>query len=232
MIFSRNRGGKHSRAQAPGRGGAPEPGGTAEPDTPTGHGPYDVSEAPAGATLFDLGSLRIPAIEGIEVRVQANPDGSIAQVVLVHGDSGLELGVFAAPRSEGIWDEVRAEIQAALIADGATAEEVDGEYGPQLRVRMRTPEGVSDLRFVGVDGPRWMVRAVYQGKAALDPAAAGPLDECLYGLVVDRGSEALPVRDALPLRLPKEFAEQAAQAQAQAQAGGTAGTGGAAPGRT
>ena len=89
-------------------------------------GPYDVTEAPAGVQRLDLGSLQIPAIEGVEVRVQANPDGVVQQVVLVHGANALQLGVFAAPRSEGIWDEVRAEIRKSLFNDGVAAEEVDG----------------------------------------------------------------------------------------------------------
>jgi hypothetical protein len=53
-----------------------------------------------------------------------------------------------------------------------------------------------------------MVRAVYQGAAATDPDAAGPLADCLNGLVVDRGQEAKPVREPLPLRLPREAADQ------------------------
>jgi hypothetical protein len=89
------------------------------------------------------------------------------------------------------------------------AEELDGPYGPELRARVRTPDGVTDIRFVGVDGPRWMVRGVYQGPAAADPDQAGPLAACLEGLVVDRGTEAMPVREPLPLQLPSEVAEQA-----------------------
>ncbi|MEW2440397.1 DUF3710 domain-containing protein [Micromonospora marina] len=172
-------------------------------------GPYDVSEAP-DAPRLDLGSLQIPAVPDVEVRVQADPQGVIQQVVLVHGQNALQLGVFAAPRSEGIWDEVREEIRQSLVSDGATAQEVEGERGPELRARVRTPDGPTDLRFVGIDGPRWMVRGVFQGAAATDPAAAGPLAACLDGLVVDRGQEAKPVREPLPLRLPREVAEQQA----------------------
>jgi hypothetical protein len=167
-------------------------------------GPYDAAAAPAGVRWLDLGSLRIPAVPEVEVRVQANSGGTIQQVVLVHRDSALQLGVFAAPRTEGIWDEVRAEIRNSLLADGATADEAEGEYGIELRARIRTQEGATDLRFVGVDGPRWMVRGVYQGPAATDPAGAGPLAACLEGLVVDRGQEAKPVREPLPLRLPRD----------------------------
>jgi hypothetical protein len=178
-------------------------------------GPYDVSEAPLGDRI-DLGSLKIPSVQGVEVRVQANPEGVVERVVLAYAGSVLQLGVFAAPRSEGIWDEVRAEILASFKRDGVAARETAGEYGTELRAKVDTPEGKSDVRFVGIDGPRWMVRAVFQGPAAVDPAAAGPLNECLYGLVVDRGRDPMPERDPLPLRLPKELADQA-RAQATAQ---------------
>jgi len=262
VIFSRRRGsgGKHARgdAQQSGprhaagrrRAGEPEPefeyqevdegigGGSAGDGDLVEHGPgpYDIVDAPAGVARLDLGSLQIPAVDEVEVRVQASPEGVIQQVVLVHGASALQLGVFAAPRSEGIWEEVRGEIRASLFADGVAAEETEGDYGTELRARVRTPEGLNDLRFVGIDGPRWMVRAVYQGPAAVDPSVAGPLADCLAGLVVNRGGEAMPVKDPLPLRLPRELAEnqQSAPAEpAQPGANGSAGgaAGGAAPPR-
>lgn len=140
-------------------GAGPE---SADPGEPAG--PYDVSQAPPGVARLDLGSLKIPSVPGVEVRVQANQDGAVNQVYLVHGDSALQLGVFAAPRSESIWDEVRAEIRRSLFADGVAAEDVAGEYGTELRARVRTQQGLKDLRFVGVSGPRWLVRAVYQGQ--------------------------------------------------------------------
>jgi hypothetical protein len=172
-------------------------------------GPYDAGAAPDDrVSRLDLGSLRIPVVDGVEIRVQADASGVIQQVLLVHGDSALQLSAFAAPRSEPIWDEARAEIRKSLFNEGVAAEEVDGEYGVELRARVRAAEGLTDLRFVGVDGPRWLVRAVYQGSAAVDPASADQLVRCLDGLVVDRGVEAMPVLEALPLRLPKELAEQ------------------------
>ncbi|ROT32896.1 DUF3710 domain-containing protein [Micromonospora sp. HM5-17] len=207
MFFSRGRGGgRHARKE---RSGPPvvdtQDVPAAAESKPRSRGPYDISEPLPEVPRLDLGSLRIPAVQDVEVRVQANPDGVIQQVVLVHGESALQLGVFAAPRSEGIWDEWREEIRTSLAADGMVAEEVEGDHGPELKVRVRTPDGgVADLRFVGIDGPRWMVQGVFQGRAATDPAAAEPLTECLNGLVVDRGREAKPVREPLPLRLPRE----------------------------
>ncbi|WP_127506686.1 DUF3710 domain-containing protein [Actinoplanes solisilvae] len=183
-----------------------------EPPRPD-RGPWDANQAPDDIQRLDLGSLLIPAVDGVEVRVQANPDGAVEQIVLVDGDSALQLGVFAAPRTEGIWNEVRDEIAEAMKSDGVAAREVDGPYGVELTARVNTPEGPADVRFVGVDGPRWMVRALYQGAAAADPSREGRLGEVLSGLVVVRDNEARPVREALPLRLPKEMTEQAQQEQ-------------------
>lgn len=180
---------------------------TADQTTAT-DGPYDVADAPPARRL-DLGALQLPQVPGVEVRVQANQQGVIQQVYLVHGESALQLGAFAAPRSESIWDEVRAELTESLTSDGARVHERAGEYGTELCAQVRTKQGaVRDLRFVGVEGPRWLVRAVFQGPAAADPAAAGPLADCLRGLVVDRGGEARPVREPLPLRLSAEMAQQ------------------------
>ncbi|TDC42224.1 DUF3710 domain-containing protein [Micromonospora sp. KC213] len=212
MIFSRKRAGDGRRARAERAAEVPDSY-DAEGASAPSRGPYDISEAPDGVQRLDLGSLHVPAVPGVEVRVQADPQGVIQQVVLVHEENALQLGVFAAPKSEGIWDEVREEIRRSLFADGAAAQEVQGEYGTELHARVRTPDGLTDLRFVGVDGPRWMVRGVYQGAAATDPAAAGPLAACLEGLVVDRGQEAKPVREPLPLRLPREVADQADTAE-------------------
>lgn len=224
MIFSRQGSGRHAKADASRRAADRRPPEVEGPDddlappaasgpavAPDGMGPFDAEEAPEGARL-DLGALQVPAVEGVDLRVQADADGVIQQVVLVHGDSALQLGVFAAPRHEGIWDEVRAEIRKSLFDDGVAAEEQTGDYGTELRARVRTPDGLTDLRFVGVDGPRWMVRGVYQGPIAVDPSAAAPLVACMRGLVVSRGADAKPVREPLMLRLPKEMTEAAAAA--------------------
>lgn len=171
-------------------------------------GPYDIAEAPAGPDRIDLGSLRIPAAEGVEINIQMNADGTATHAVLSYGQSTLQLGALAAPRGEEIWAEVRAEIRRSLIDDGVLVEEIAGEYGPELRAHVRAATGSTDLRLLGVDGPRWMLQAVYQGPAAVDPSVAGLLAECLRGVVVDRGHQAMPVRGPLPLRLPRDVAEQ------------------------
>jgi hypothetical protein len=197
-------------------------------------GPFDVGAAPDdGMQRLDLGALRVPALPDVEVRVEAGTGGHIQQVVLVWGASALQLGAFAAPRSEGVWAEVREDILTTRIAEGGQAAEINGEYGVELRVRVPTPQGPMDLRYVGVDGPRWLVLGIYQGAAADDPSAAGPLHEVFRRLIVVRGDAAMPVREALPLRLPPELAAQAAEHHAAHEAQSTDGTNGAneAPGK-
>jgi len=191
--------------------------GDAEPERQGG--PYDVSEIPDDDDIgrLDLGSLKIPQVDGVEIRMQTTPDGDASDVVLVSGDSALQVGAFAAPRTEGIWQEVRDELKGSIVSEGGTAEENRGRFGVELRARVRTPNGPTDLRFVGIDGPRWFVRGLYQGRAATDPSAGSTLDDCLDSLVVERDKEARPVREPLPLRLPQQLAERLATQQAQSQ---------------
>src|SRR5688500_12234561 len=105
------------------------------------HGPYDVRHAPDGVPRLDLGSLQIPAVEGVEVRVQAGQDGNIEHVVLVSGAGAVEFGVFAAPRSEGIWDEVRTEMIKEMGVAKIEAREVSGVFGTEVVARLPDPQG-------------------------------------------------------------------------------------------
>ncbi len=186
-------------------------------------GPYDSEEAPEDELpRIDLGALRVPLVEGLEVRLDMDEQtGTPAQLVLVDGESMLQLGVFAAPRSSGIWDEVRAEISESLVGAGGTSDEVEGPLGTELAATIPTgnPGEFAPARFVGVDRPRWFLRGLLSGPAAIDRAAAARLELVLIGTVVVRGKDAMPIRDPLPLRLPPEAA---AMVEEQAEAGAPA----------
>ncbi len=179
-------------------------------------GPFDESEAElADATLprLDLGSLLIPGLPGIQVQVEADPaTQEVRAVTGVAGDAAVQLQPFAAPRSEGLWEEIRAEMLAEISATaGARVTEGEGAFGPELRavVPARTPEGqqvLQPLRFTGIDGPRWFLRAVFLGRAAVDPEPSpdDPLHTLVRQTIVVRGGEAMAPRDPLPLRLPEQ----------------------------
>jgi hypothetical protein len=190
-------------------------------------GPYDAGDAPSDdLTRLDLGALRIPTVAGVDIQLETAPGGEIQRVQLAHGGSRLQLGAFAAPRSEGVWDEVRAELREALTTSGAKFAEVEGEYGPELQARFGNTQGMIEVRHIGIDGPRWFLHGVYVGAAAVDPDQAGPLRDALRGLVVDRGVEARPVKEPLPLRLPAEAAAQLAELVANDPANGDRAAGG------
>src|SRR5262249_45371151 len=71
------------------------------------------------------------------------------------------------------------------------------------------------LRFLAVDGPRWMLRGVATGPADGVQARIALLRDVVRQTVVVRGSEPLPVRSPLPLRLPGPLSEQLKQATAE-----------------
>jgi len=182
-------------------------------DVPATTGPYDEADAPGDALeRLDLGALRIPVLEGVEVRVDVGPEGQVAAATLSAAGSEMQVGVFAAPRRDGIWDEVRKEIRGSITSQGGTAQDAQGRFGTELTGRVPVQGGYQSVRFVGVDGPRWFLRALFTGQGATDPARAAALEDALRNVVVVRGTDPMPVRDPLPLLLPKEVAEHAAQA--------------------
>lgn len=175
--------------------------------------PLDETEAGDDAVLprLDLGGLRVPILAETEVRVEMNEAKQPIAATVVHAGSSLQILAFAAPRHSGIWDEVRAEIADSVRADGGQVDEVDVGFGLELKARVRGEAQPGQqvveqsLRFVGFDGPRWFLRAVFSGPAATNPEQAGVLESVLTSIVVVRGGDPMAPRDPLPLRLPREM---------------------------
>lgn len=223
-LFSRrdNRGDSADRGRSGGRassapsageaGGAGSAGGAGGAGGADGaeHGPWDSHALPEDqheVNRLDLGSLQIPAVDGMQLRLEQGRDGAVTAVVLALGGSALELRVFAAPRSAGIWEELRSDIARELAAAKAGYEEVEGEHGAEIlaHIPMRGPDGAastSTVRFIGVDGSRWFLRGVLQGPAAAGGGSADTLREVLRGIVVVRDKQARPPREVLPLHAP------------------------------
>jgi hypothetical protein len=172
------------------------------------HGPWDRSEIDQPDGLLDLGALLLPVAPGAKVHLETTGQPAVVTLVRLElDDSELQLAPFAAPRTEGIWDEIRAEIAEQVSNDGGTVDDLPGPFGRELlaRVVVRTPEGRTGnrvVRFVGVDGPRWFLRGVMTGKAAVDPQAAAAVDDFFAGTVVVRGGTAMPPRELLAMHLP------------------------------
>ncbi len=114
------------------RGVPPEPQ-VREREVAETQGPWDVADAPSdGIPRVDLGSLRLPAASGLELRVDVNAQQQVVGATLRYGDSLLQVSAFAAPRAAGIWDAVRTEIIRSASGQGGSLREVPGPFGPEL----------------------------------------------------------------------------------------------------
>lgn len=172
------------------------------------NGPWDVADAPEGVARVDLGAIHLPGVPGMELRMEIDKtSGTVSAAQVSIDGSTLQVQAFAAPRTEGIWDEIREEIAESVTKQGGSADDLPGPFGRELLARLpvRTAEGRTGhrpARFVGTDGPRWFLRGVITGKAAVDPAAATVLEDLYRAIVVVRGDEARAPRDLLALTLP------------------------------
>ncbi|TDO44770.1 uncharacterized protein DUF3710 [Kribbella sp. VKM Ac-2571] len=175
-------------------------------------GPFDSSEVDAAdleaEDRIDLGALVVTGMPGMELGLQVDEQSGVVQAVLLMlDDSALELRAFAAPKTSGIWDEVRQEIAGEAARMGGTATETEGPFGTELVlvVPVEDPEGQvfsQTSRVIGVDGPRWLLRGTVLGRAAVEPDAAEPMEATLRNTIVVRGNEPMAVRESLPLQMP------------------------------
>nr|WP_269778639.1 DUF3710 domain-containing protein [Microlunatus antarcticus] len=199
-------------------------------------GPFEVAEL-AGTDddlsddqpRIDLGSIIVTPVPGSELRLQVNETQDIVSAMLVLpvtapatngaqpevvGSSALELSAYAAPRSGGLWAELRDEISEAAAEVGGSAELAAGPFGVELRrlLPVTTPDGEQGYqpsRMWVAEGPRWLLRGIVYGQAAIesdedDPAVAAVL-AAFREVVVRRGDEAMAPGDLLPMSMPADL---------------------------
>ena len=170
-------------------------------------GPFDADEANTVRPYVDLGGVKILPRAELALRLEIE-EGSkrVVAVALDFAESTLQVQPFAAPRSSGLWHEIRAQIVDQIAKQGGATQTVDGPFGPELRAEIPAPAGnapgVRLVRFIGVDGPRWFLRGVISGKAAVDPSAAAAIEDLFRSVVVVRGATPMPPRDLIPLHVP------------------------------
>ena len=196
--------------------------------TGAARGPFDSQDVKTMGPRVDLGAIWLPVMPGLQLRMEIDKaSGKITGVSTTLGQSGLQVQAFAAPRTWGIWDEIREEIATSITKQGGTVDDVPGPFGRELIARIPAvgPDGqqaVRPARFVGVDGPRWFLRGVLTGQAAVDAEAARALESVFANVVVVRDGSPRPPRDLLTLTLPN-------QGKAPGAAPAAAGADGAAP---
>ena len=171
-------------------------------------GPFDESEANPVRPYVDLGGIKILPRDGLHLRLEVE-EGSkrVVAVALDYAGSTLQVQPFAAPRSSGLWHEIRAQITEQIHKQGGRTRPRDGAFGPELVAEIPTVQSGGDgatriARFIGVDGPRWFLRGVVAGEGATDAAAGEKIDDLFRSVVVVRGATPMPPRDLIPLHMP------------------------------
>ena len=137
--------------------------------------------------------------------------GAVIAATCIRSGGTLQIQAFAAPRSTGIWDDIRHDLAESVASQGGTAEMYTGEFGAEMLTRLpATTEdgkrGERIARFVGVDGPRWFLRGVISGEAVLgNEEAAEAIEEVLRTAIVNRGDDPRPPRELLPMTMPEQI---------------------------
>lgn len=174
-------------------------------------GPFDVSQVEGdGIERADLGSVLVPAIPDRELRLQVDEaSGQVRAVMLAGADGACEFQAFAAPRNGDLWADVRPQIAEDLVRRGGQAVEREGRWGTELVCQMpvQRPDGTKATqpsRILGINGDRWMLRASFLGRPAVEPDGTSEWEDALAQVVVRRGDQAMPVGEPLPVRLPDD----------------------------
>ena len=195
-------------------------------------GPWDIDEvedldSDADGPRIDLGAMVLTGVPGSELRLQVaedtqqivsamlviestlpGPDGTGGQPVT----SALELGAYAAPRSGGFWSELREEISDSAIEAGGSATLHEGPFGVELfrLFPVTTPngeEGYQPSKMWVAEGPRWLLRGIVYGQAAIEESDDSPVVTDVVAafrkVVVRRGDEPMAPGDLLPLNMPE-----------------------------
>ncbi|TQL53499.1 uncharacterized protein DUF3710 [Subtercola boreus] len=182
------------------------------PENRATDGPFDSDEANPARPYVDLGGVKILPREGLQLRLEVEEGTQrVVAVGLDFAGSTLQVQAFAAPRSTGLWNDIRAQIRDQITGQGGTLVEQVGVFGPELvaEVPAPGPDGTPVLRlarFVGVDGPRWFLRGVIAGDAMQNEASRAAVEELFRSVVVVRGGSPMPPRDLIPLTIPKSSA--------------------------
>jgi hypothetical protein len=172
------------------------------------NGPLDESEANAVRPYVDLGGVKLVPREGLQLRLEIEEGTKrVVAVGIDYSGSTLQVQPFAAPRTSGLWNEVRAQIVEQIRSQGGEIQERAGVFGPEVIARIPVTGGDAGAtriaRFVGVDGPRWFLRGVIAGQGAIEADAASAIDDVFRSIVVVRGTTPMPPRDLIPLQVPQ-----------------------------
>lgn len=177
------------------------------PTGPRSRGPWDVTERDIEDDHLDFGALRIRLQPGMEIQVATDGETPLAILVASEG-SAVELRPLAASRSGGDWESMREAIIAEITERGTEPLEREGLFGPEIFTQFpaTTEDGqdaVQPARFLGIEGPRWILRATILGPAGMEADDEGDLIDVIRDVIVIRSDEPRLLGESLPITVPE-----------------------------
>lgn len=172
------------------------------------NGPWDESEEAGEANRIDLGSLKVPVIDGMQVQLEAQEQGGeILAVSLIHNGGALRVQAMAAPKTEGLWAQMRSQISGSVTAAGGSAKETftDLGYGLSAAIPQKIDTehvAVQRRQYVGVDGPRWFLLGIIGDAGNLTEEVHAELVDVFRGIIVVRGEDPKAPGQILELTPP------------------------------
>lgn len=183
------------------------PAAAGEPAEP-GAVPQDFSVIGSKKGYLDFGAVLVPAAKDQKVRLDIDQKSKrVVSLTIAVGQASIQLQPFSAPKSGGIWEDVRGQIEESVVKQKGRVKQVEGRFGKELHARVPTVlkdgrKGWRAARFIGFEGNRWFLRGVIGGRGAIDRDAAQGVEDLFAQIVVVRGDEPLPPRELLKLSPP------------------------------
>ena len=172
-------------------------------------GPLDVSEVRELENVIDFGAIKLPNVNrNLSIKVELEEDTRrLVALTLQTETSMLQVSLFSAPKNSTVWQEVLEVLTSSLESQNAQVNPVVGSFGRELMVTMQVPNedsssSLQQIRFIGVDGPRWLLRGSITGDALSNLTEQAEIERIYRSIIVDRGAEALPPRELVPLTMP------------------------------
>ncbi len=188
----------------------PEDGVDAGASADTASGPYDIADAPDEQRI-DFGAIQVTPRDGMQISLEMEQRSRrVSGLTLSLLNSAAQVNAFAAPKSAGLWDEVRKSLRASITEQGGTTETREGSFGTELHARLPLPASPDSgpkyrpVRFVGIDGPRWFIRAVISGAALHDNDACEEIEKAIRSLVIVRGTTPMAPKEVIELTVPHD----------------------------
>lgn len=171
-------------------------------------GPWSLADAPQDRAFLDFGPLRLPAYGGLKARAEYDAKTRRLGAVSVRiGDCEAQLQVIAAPRGGRGWTDMRRSITERVRRQPGFQQTIEGRFGPELfaTVTGRDRAGLLTdvtIRYVGIDGDRWILRAVVMGPSVTEDETIARVDAFLSQCAVERGDAPMPAGTVMELSAP------------------------------